>query len=126
EDIVLLYMKKIGLVLAQPPGYSETFFNSKIKGLQENGHEVTLFTGPSLETYKLCTHKKSRAVNRFLILQVFNMLVAGFRLLPNIRSVREFIRLERQDGSSMKRIFEKIYLNAQLLKYKGDWLHYGF
>src|SRR5690606_35965533 len=35
-------------------------------------------------------------------------------------------RLERQDGSSMKRIFEKIYLNAQLLKYKGDWLHYGF
>jgi len=32
----------IGLVLPNTPAYSETFFNSKIKGLQENGCEVIL------------------------------------------------------------------------------------
>ena len=37
---------KIGLVLSSPPGYSETFFRSKIKGLQANGYEVVLITAP--------------------------------------------------------------------------------
>ena len=31
---------KIGIVLSQTPGYSETFFNSKIKGLLKNGVDV--------------------------------------------------------------------------------------
>ena len=30
---------KIGLVLRSTPAYSETFFNSKIKGLQKNGRK---------------------------------------------------------------------------------------
>ena len=34
---------KIGLVLPALPGYSETFIRSKIKGLLENGHSVSLF-----------------------------------------------------------------------------------
>ena len=34
---------KIGIVLSSTPAYSETFFNSKIKGLQKNGFEVVLF-----------------------------------------------------------------------------------
>ena len=34
---------KIGIVLSSIPAYSETFFNSKIKGLQKNGFEVVLF-----------------------------------------------------------------------------------
>ena len=119
-------MKKIGLVLSQPPGYSETFFNSKIKGLQENGYEVILFTGPSQETYKLCTHIKIPSVNRFLLLQIFSMCWVGLKLLPNMNTVWKFAKLERQDGSAIKRIFEKIYLNAPLLKFKGEWLHYGF
>jgi colanic acid/amylovoran biosynthesis glycosyltransferase len=37
------YNKKIGIVLSSTPGYSETFFKSKIKGLQESGYDVTLF-----------------------------------------------------------------------------------
>ncbi|MCL8006549.1 glycosyltransferase family 4 protein [Gelidibacter japonicus] len=119
-------MKKIGLVLSQPPGYSETFFNSKIKGLQDKGHEITLFTGHSKETYKLCMHKKSPQVNKFLLLQAFNVCLVGFKLLPHIKAVQKFMKLERRGGSSIKRIFEKIYLNANLLQFKGDWLHYGF
>ena len=34
---------RIGLVLPSLPGYSETFFQYKIKGLKENGHDVILF-----------------------------------------------------------------------------------
>ena len=33
----------IGLVLPSVPGYSETFFRNKIRGLQENGFKVVLF-----------------------------------------------------------------------------------
>ena len=34
---------KIGIVLSSTPSYSETFFISKIKGLQKHGFEVVLF-----------------------------------------------------------------------------------
>ena len=34
---------KIGLVLPATPGYSETFFTNKIKGLQKHGHTGVLF-----------------------------------------------------------------------------------
>ncbi|MEO5991474.1 MAG: glycosyltransferase family 4 protein, partial [Ferruginibacter sp.] len=44
----------------------------------------------------------------------------------HIKAVHKFIKLEYQEGSSIKRILKKIYLNAHLLKFKGDWLHYGF
>lgn len=36
--------KRIGLVLPNHPSYSETFFISKIKGLQQKGMEVVMFT----------------------------------------------------------------------------------
>lgn len=119
-------MKKIGLVLSEPPGYSETFFNSKIKGLMENGHAVTLFTNPTQETYKFCTHKKSPPVHRFLLLQLFQMGLVGVQLLPYLNAVRKFVKLELQNGTTLKRTLEKVYLNAPLLKFKGDWLHFGF
>lgn len=116
----------IGIVLSKPPGYSETFFNSKIKGLQENGHEVILFTGPSRETYILCTHRKSPRVYTFWLFQLWHMCVSLLKLLAHIKAVRKFITLERQQGCSSKRVFEKIYLNTNLLQFKGDWLHFGF
>ena len=34
---------KIGLVLPSVPGYSETFFTNKIKGLKAAGHTVIIF-----------------------------------------------------------------------------------
>ena len=117
---------KIALVLAKPPGYSETFFNSQIKGLQENGHQVTLFTGPSKVLYTQCKHVKSPSVHRFFLIQVFKMVWVGFQLLTETQRVSKYFKLERSEGHSLKRIIEKIYLNSQLLKFKGDWIHFGF
>ena len=49
---------KIGLVLSSTPAYSETFFNSKIKGLQKNGFEVVLFVNSKDTHFDLCTVKE--------------------------------------------------------------------
>ncbi|WP_179018598.1 glycosyltransferase family 4 protein [Winogradskyella forsetii] len=117
---------KIALVLAEPPGYSETFFNSKIKGLLDNGHKVTLYTANVSDNYDLCKHIKHPAIHQLKMVQVFVMIYYGFTLLPHIKSVKRFFQLERKQGTPSKRIIEKIYLNAALLKYKGDWIHYGF
>ena len=44
----------IGIVLAATPGYSETFFLSKISGLLSAGHHVILFTGKADPNFNLC------------------------------------------------------------------------
>lgn len=117
---------KIALVLSVPPGYSETFFNSLIKGLQEEHHEVTLYTGKVKRKYDLCKHVTHPSVHKFYIVQVFLMAYRGLTLLPNFKTVKTFFHLERKEGTPVKRIIEKIYLNAVLLKFKGDWIHFGF
>lgn len=59
---------RIGLVLSTTPGYSETFFRSKIKGLQENGIEVRLFCQNNNEGFDLCPVTKSLKKVRLPIL----------------------------------------------------------
>jgi len=117
---------KIALVLAKPPSYSETFFNNKIKGLQQKGHEVILFTGPSRVKYENCLHKESPPISKFFLLQFFSICIVFIRLLPYFKVVNRFFKLEKLDGSSTKVILKKIYLNAHLLTFKGDWVHFGF
>ena len=65
---------KIGIVLPSVPGYSETFFTSKIKGLQANGFEVILFVNNfSSKTALDCTvisspkFSKNKLKNIFLL-----------------------------------------------------------
>ena len=117
---------KIALVLSSPPGYSETFFNSQIKGLKENGHEVTLFTGNDTDNYRYCTHMRHPKIYKSVVMQIFAMLYVGLRLLPYFKIVNSYCHLEKKEGTPFKRIIEKVYLNASLLKYRGDWVHYGF
>mgnify|MGYP000509817364 FL=1 len=38
---------RIGIVLPAVPTYSETFFNTKIKGLEKHGFSVVVFTNSS-------------------------------------------------------------------------------
>jgi len=116
----------ITLVLSLPPGYSETFFNSKIKGLQENGYEVILVTAATQQHYEACVHLHHPKVYNNPLIQVVAMLLIYFSLLPYLKRAFRYIRLENQQGTSFKRILEKLYLNATLLKLKTDWLHFGF
>lgn len=117
---------KIALVLSSPPGYSETFFNSMIKGLQENGHDISLYTGYCNSSYSGCKHIKHPRVYKFFLVQLLFMLYRSTTLLFHIKQVRRYFLLEKKEDTSLKRILEKIYLNAELLKFKGDWIHFGF
>ena len=117
---------KITLVLSQPPGYSETFFRSKIKGLKANGHQVVLVTAATNKSFDLCAHIQHPKVYKNPIRQLLSMLLVFVGLLAYWTKVNRYINLERKDGTSFKRLIEKIYINASLLKLNADWIHFGF
>jgi colanic acid/amylovoran biosynthesis glycosyltransferase len=117
---------KITLVLPQPPGYSETFFRSKIKGLIDNGHQVILVTAATNKTFDLCEHIQHPKVYKNPIRQLLSMLLVFVGLLPYWSKVNRYINLERNERTSFKRLIEKIYINANLLKLSVDWIHFGF
>jgi colanic acid/amylovoran biosynthesis glycosyltransferase len=116
----------ITLVLPQPPGYSETFFRSKIKGLKANGHQVVLVTAATNKSFDLCAHIQHPTVYKNPIRQLLSMLLVFVGLLPYWSKVNRYINLERNEGTSFKRLIEKIYINASLLKLNADWIHFGF
>ncbi|QIE60627.1 glycosyltransferase family 4 protein [Rasiella rasia] len=117
---------RIGIVLSQTPGYSETFFTSKIKGLQAAGFSVVLYTQNKAADFALCQVKTAPKVRRFLPIQLLVMAGTFISLIPKLAVVLRFIKAEKRQGSSMGAIYKKIFLNAHLLKAKLDWLHFGF
>lgn len=118
--------KKIGIVLARPPGYSETFFRSKISGLQKSGFKVSLYCQENKENFELCPTYTSPRRFENIFLQLGNMFSVYLSLLGSGRKVINFIKLEKAEGTNAPDILKKIYLNAHILKSDVDWLHYGF
>jgi glycosyltransferase involved in cell wall biosynthesis len=117
---------RIGLVLPNIPNYSETFFNSKIKGLQENGFEVILFSNskyrnvhPTCETSFAPNFSK-----RFGL--IFDILFAIINCLKNIKSTIKLFKLNREDGLSCKNSIKNSLINSHFLSHKLTWLHFGF
>ena len=116
---------KIGLVLSSTPAYSETFFNSKIEGLQKNGFEVVLFVNSKNTHFDLCTVKEQVQYRSFFILEFF--LKSLGLLLTKLSTLLKFISLERKRNVSFKRILKKLILNQHILQESNvDWLHFGF
>jgi glycosyltransferase involved in cell wall biosynthesis len=120
---------RIGLVLAAVPGYSETFFVNKIRGLQSKGHEVVLFVSgfTTVKTFEKATIVAAPKLSRNLLL-IF--LQGGYSflvlLLFHFAAVQQFYWLERKDGTSFFLILKKIVGNRHLLSATLDWLHFGF
>ncbi len=117
---------RIGLVLSKTPGYSETFFRSKIEGLIKNGFEVILYCQRKDGKFNLCPVVPGPKVSSNPVLLGFYFLKEYFVLLPYFKRVLKYIKLEKSDGTSFPQILKKIYLNAHLLKANLDWLHFGF
>ncbi|WP_432409995.1 glycosyltransferase family 4 protein [Rasiella sp. SM2506] len=117
---------RIGLVIPQTPGYSETFFNSKIKGLQDNGIEVHVYCQSKKDNFTLCPVVEGPKVTHNLFLQAWYFLKEFLMLLPYIPVVLRYFKLERNEGVGISQIAKNTYLNAHLLKAKLDWLHFGF
>lgn len=113
---------KIGLVLSSTPAYSETFFNSKIEGLQKNGFEVVLFVNSKDTHFDLCTVKEQVQFRSFFI-----FLKSLGLILTKLSTLLKFISLETKQNVSFKRILKKLILNQHILQESNvDWLHFGF
>lgn len=117
---------KIGLVLSKTPGYSETFFQNKIKGLQENGVSVRLFCQYIDEDFTLCPVSESPRISWNPLFPAWYIIREYVLLLLYLKTVIRYIRLERKEHTEWLELGKKIYLNAHLLKAKLDWLHFGF
>lgn len=116
----------IGLVLAATPNYSETFFINKIKGLQSNGFKVILFVRETRKDFNLCTVRKMPKVYDNKLQLLFQSLFTALSLLPHLRKVIRFYRLEKNLGSTTTEILKRIYLNSHILSANLDWIHFGF
>ncbi len=120
---------KIGLVLPELPQYSETFFNMKIKGLAENGHEVIVFTSEGKETersgFKVVRALPSSGTGKANI--AMNMASAYAKLTAgSFPAARRFLGLEKISGRSKREAMKNLYLNAHIISHKTDVLHFGF
>jgi len=118
---------KIGSVLSKTPGYSETFFISKIKGLQEEGNTIVLFTQFKDGKFNLCEVKTAFPIyRRNLVAQLFYIFKLVFTAMIHTKSFLKFIQLERTRGVKGLGLFKRIYMNAHILSEQLDWLHFGF
>lgn len=122
------YTKRIGIVLSSTPGYSETFFRNKIKGLQEEGFEVLLFVDyKSDETDLSCQIKIANNFNHGKLNAIWTgmkVLFKTFFVHPK-RSYTLF-QLDKSDGISLKQRLRHVILNQYLLEQHLDWLHFGY
>lgn len=119
---------KIGIVIPSAPAYSETFFNSKIKGLLDFGYEVVLFTNHQVSlNFNLCKIVPQLKVSlRPLDLIKFCYYFLYKLMFLNFNRLIKFLVLERNDGNSFRIIIKNIFINIHLLTSNLDWLHFGY
>lgn len=123
---------KIGIVLSKPPEYSETFFISKVKGLQAHGYSVVLYTQSTVPSrgqqgcYPFEVKLAPPIYKRNIVKQSIWFARVFFKLLLHIKPVLRFIQLEKQQGTTFGVILKRLYLNAHILTQQMDWLHFGF
>lgn len=119
---------KIGLVLPELPQYSETFFNYKIKGLIENGHEITVFAGGAGEgTHAFRFRKAAPVYSSRPLRQGFALSLVLLRsFATRFRRSRKFVKLERTSGKSLSQALKSLYLNSHIIREDIDRLHFGF
>lgn len=118
--------QSIGIVLSAAPGYSETFFRSKIEGLMEAGHPVVLFCSENQQNFNLCPVYLLPKHPKNVFKQIGLLIWVYIGLIPYLNPVFRFIKLERKEGISFIRIFKRLYTHAPVFKHNLDWLHFGF
>tara|TARA_B100000519_G_C14223144_1_gene428611 strand:+ start:494 stop:1678 length:1185 start_codon:yes stop_codon:yes gene_type:complete len=116
----------IGIVLANSPSKSETFFRNKIQGLIKMGFQVTLFANQK-EKFQLCDLISHPKIVRTLLLQIILMFLAYLRLfLKKPKIFFRFLRLEKNDGTTLIDRWKNLYINSNILLKNIDWLHFGY
>jgi colanic acid/amylovoran biosynthesis glycosyltransferase len=116
----------IGIVLSKTPSYSETFFISKIKGLQDSGCKVVLFVQSKSADFNLCPVYVAPYSGKKVLLLAFNFLNVSFKWMFHLKTVYRFIKLGLGANQSILQTLKNAYHNSHILSKKLDWLHFGF
>jgi glycosyltransferase involved in cell wall biosynthesis len=116
---------KIGLVLPSVPGYSETFFRNKIKGLIDSGFEVTLFVVDDRSKEKIPC-KIVAFPNYYIHNKTGVFLNSLLKIIFNSNKAIRLYNSGKKDGLSAKKSVRMVFLNSHFLDQKLDWLHFGF
>ena len=120
---------KIGIVLSSMPGYSETFFRNKIKGLKSNGFDVTLFIEiPYNGVNDLpCEVVYAPEFNSTIFSKLRSSFKAIYRsLIIHPKRSLKLYKLDKKDGFDFKHRLKNLLLNEYLLNKNLDWLHFGY
>jgi colanic acid/amylovoran biosynthesis glycosyltransferase len=120
--------KRIGIVLPSVPGYSETFFRSKIVGLKKNGFDVVLFVkNPKGAKGFICpvyVHPKIAKNGLIRFIQSFTLFFTLILKAP--KPTFRLISLMRSKGFSLLQGVQSAVIGSAILPHKLDWLHFGF
>jgi colanic acid/amylovoran biosynthesis glycosyltransferase len=120
-------MKRIGLVLANSPGYSETFLRNKIKVLSEAGFEVFLFSDRFSAPVAHCRQVSGFTLPSSSLARLLKVIyVVAIHLVIVPHKMLRFIALEWQDGRTFSMMMRNLFRSAHILRYRLDWLHFGF
>lgn len=121
---------RIGLVLADLPQYSETFFKYKIKGLIAGGHEVIVFTSGNAGTKPITDYKVKYSLPVMkgnLVLQSLNFFNGILKtLIVSPSRVSKLVSLEKKEGRNFWEALKSVYLNSHIITEDLDRLHFGF
>lgn len=116
---------KIGIVLNDLPGYSETFFHSKINGLIDNGFKVSLFVSstknPNLIDKRVPIYSPIKNYNIFFS---FFILVGLFLFRPFV-SIK-FLYLEKLSNRTIIVALKNLIINYYIIGKSLDWIHFGY
>lgn len=114
-------------MLSDVPGYSETFFMSKIRSLSELNHKVILFAHNKSRKFDLCEVVVSPRVPSSQALRIVFVWRQFFLLLLRCpKRLIRFVRLEKATGRSWSAVARNVCLAAPVLPVKLAWLHFGF
>lgn len=119
---------KIGLVLPSVPSYSETFFNNKIKGLEEQGYTVVLLVNSNKHKNQFASKTKGLPDlygNNFRAL--INHFICLFQsFFFHFKRTKRLYLLNRKDGMSIAHCLKSIIISSHIISENLDWVHFGF
>lgn len=119
---------KIGIVLPATPGYSETFFSNKIKGLQEHGYTVVLFVNSDKQKttlpVKIINAPNLSGNSGIVMVRSFLCLIKVF--VFHFLATKRLFQLNANDKIPFAKNIKNIITSSHILSEKLDWLHFGF
>ncbi|MSQ78492.1 MAG: colanic acid biosynthesis glycosyltransferase WcaL [Flavobacteriaceae bacterium] len=117
--------KKIGIVVSMIPAYSETFLISKIKGLQQSGFDVTVFSNHRSKQRFFFKHVGAYPSGGIALVFWFPFVLLGLCFF-RFSYVKKFMEIAQGEGGRLIKNIKKLYANAHILQTPVQHLHFSF